>query len=203
MVSKTQPVARISEAFATGQRLFGENKAREMAEKAAQLPGDIAWHFIGHLQTNKVRAIASSVDTIQSVESLKLLAVIDNEACRVERIISCFLQFHIAAEETKFGLNIHEAIELLNSQEFRSMKNIKISGVMGMATYTDDESVIRKEFRNLRSYFEELKSSFFAGDASFCEISMGMSGDYNIAIEEGSTIIRIGSAIFGERESNI
>lgn len=203
VISKTQAIELIAEAYAAGQRLFGENKALELAAKASQLPSDIEWHFIGHLQTNKVRTIASFVHTIQSVESLKLLSVIDHEALRVNRVINCLLQFHIAKEETKFGLDIDEALALLASQEFKAMRNISIKGVMGMATYTGDENIIRAEFRMLRSYYEQLRTSHFAHDASFCEISMGMSGDYLIAIEEGSTIVRIGSLIFVERQYNI
>lgn len=199
-VSKTQPVVSIAKAYAAGQRLFGENKARELVEKASQLPADIAWHFIGHLQTNKVRSIVSCVHTIQSVESLRLLEAIDREARRVNRVIDCLLQFHIATEESKFGLDIAEAHALLKSQEFMAMQNIHISGVMGMATYTDKENIIRSEFRTLQSYFGQLRSLYFDDDASFCEISMGMSGDYLIAIEEGSTMVRLGSLIFGERE---
>ena len=199
VVSKTQTTAHIAEAYISGQRLFGENKAQELASKASQLPPDIAWHFIGHLQTNKVRAIASFVNTIESVESLRLLAEIDKEARRADRVINCLLQFHIATEETKFGLDMNEAKALLKSPEYKAMTHIHISGVMGMATYTDDFNVVRNEFRNLKGYFEKLKSGCFVDDASFCDISMGMSGDYEIAVEEGSTIVRIGSAIFGNR----
>jgi PLP dependent protein len=199
VVSKTQPVLNIIDAYSTGQRLFGENKAQELAVKAALLPRDIEWHFIGHLQTNKVRTIASFVNTIQSVESLRLLSEINKEARRADRVIHCLLQFHIATEETKFGLDIDEANEMLKSDEFNVMRNIRIKGVMGMATYTDEESVVRNEFRTLRNYYDQLKASYFSGDEAFCEISMGMSGDYLIAIEEGSTIVRLGSLIFGER----
>jgi len=203
VVSKTQSVTNIAEAYKAGQRLFGENKARELASKASQLPSDIEWHFIGHLQTNKVRLIASFVHTIQSVESLRLLTIIDNEARRANRVINCLLQFHIATEETKFGLDMDEAHALLKSQEYKAMQNIRINGVMGMATYTDDESIVRNEFRMLRDFYGQLCSSYFAGNASFREISMGMSGDYLSAIEEGSTIVRIGSLVFGERQYNI
>lgn len=199
VVSKTQSAENIAQAYTTGQRLFGENKAQEMAAKASQLPADIEWHFIGHLQTNKVRTIAPFVNTIQSVESLRLLSEIDKEARRVNRIINCLLQFHIATEETKFGLDMAEANTLLQSPGYKAMQNIHIIGVMGMATYTDNVSIVRNEFRTLRSYFGQLHSSFFADDMSFCEISMGMSGDYLIAIEEGSTIVRIGTSIFGSR----
>lgn len=199
-VSKTQPVVSIAKAYAAGQLLFGENKAREMVEKASQLPSDIAWHFIGHLQTNKVRSIVSCVHTIQSVESLRLLEVIDHEALRVNRVIECLLQFHIATEESKFGLNMDEAHALLKSAEYKAMQHIRIRGVMGMATYTNKENIIRSEFRTLQSYFGQLRSRYFDDDAAFSEVSMGMSGDYLIAIEEGSTMVRLGSLIFGERE---
>jgi PLP dependent protein len=198
-VSKTHPPEDIRLAYEAGQRIFGENKAQELASKASQLPPDIEWHFIGHLQTNKVRLIAPFVHTIESVESLNLLSIIDKEAHRANRVINCLLQFHIATEETKFGLDMKEALALLKSQEHLYMENIRITGVMGMATYTDDESLVRSEFRMLRGYYDELCRAYFAGDSSFCEISMGMSGDYKLAIEEGSTMVRIGSAIFGER----
>ena len=198
-VSKTHPVDDIRQAYDSGHRIFGENKAQELASKATQLPSDIDWHFIGHLQTNKLRSIAPFVHTIQSVESLRLLEVIDKEAKHLNRVISCLLQFHIATEESKFGLNINEATVLLNSQEYLNMKNIRITGVMGMATFTEDESLERGEFRMLRSYFEQLRIAHFVNDPLFCEISMGMSGDFQLAIEEGSTMVRIGSAIFGER----
>jgi PLP dependent protein len=198
-VSKNHPVRDIQKAYDSGQRIFGENKAQELASKSPQLPLDIEWHFIGHLQTNKVRMIAPFVHTIESVESLKLLMIINKEAQLANRVINCLLQFHIATEESKFGLDLDEAQALLKSQEYAQMKNILITGVMGMATYTSNESMVRDEFRMLRNYFDELHTQFFNGYASFCEISMGMSGDYLIAIDEGSTLVRIGSAIFGER----
>lgn len=198
-VSKTHPVEDILQAYKARQRIFGENKAQELASKAAQLPPDIEWHFIGHLQTNKVKFIAPFVNTIESVESLRLLETIDKEARRAGRVINCLLQFHIAKEETKFGLDMNEALALLKSQEHLYMENIRITGVMGMATFTDNENLVRSEFNTLRTYFDELSSTYFKGDSSFCEISMGMSGDYALAIEEGSTMVRIGSAIFGQR----
>jgi PLP dependent protein len=198
-VSKTHPVEDILKAYEAGQRIFGENKAQELASKAALLPADIEWHFIGHLQTNKVKFIAPFVHTIESVESLRLLEMIDKEARRAGRVINCMLQFHIAKEETKFGLDMYEALALLKSQEHLYMENIRITGVMGMATFSDNENLVRNEFRALRAYFDELCSTYFADDHSFCELSMGMSGDYRLAIEEGSTMVRIGSAIFGER----
>jgi len=198
-VSKTMPAGFIMEAYNCGQRSFGENKVQEMVWKCEELPKDIEWHFIGHLQTNKIKYIAPFVHLIHGVDSFKLLKSIDSEAKKVGRIIPCLLQFHIAEEETKFGLSIPEAVEMLNSEEFKLLRNIKISGVMGMATYTDDETQVRKEFASLKIYFEKLKLDFFSDDPNFREISMGMSGDYLIAISEGSTMVRIGSTIFGER----
>jgi PLP dependent protein len=198
-VSKTKPTELLLEAYNHGQRAFGENKVQEMVGKYEELPKDIEWHFIGHLQSNKIKYIAPFVHLIHGVDSFKLLKSIDVEAKKAGRIIPCLLQFHIAEEETKFGLSINEATEMLNSQEYKLLYNIQISGVMGMATYTDDETQIHKEFACLKSYFDQLKSGYFAGNPAFKEISMGMSGDYLIAVEEGSTMVRIGSTIFGER----
>ncbi|MBW8334122.1 MAG: YggS family pyridoxal phosphate-dependent enzyme [Prolixibacteraceae bacterium] len=198
-VSKTKPAELLLEAYDCGQRSFGENKVQEMVWKYEELPKDIEWHFIGHLQTNKIKYIAPFVHLIHGVDSFKLLKSIDAEAKKVGRIIPCLLQFHIAEEETKFGLSMPEATDMLNSNEYKVLENVKISGVMGMATYTDDENQIRKEFANLKRHFEKLKSEFFTANFDFKEISMGMSGDYLIAIAEGSTMVRIGSTIFGER----
>lgn len=198
-VSKTKPVELLMEAYNHGQRSFGENKVQEMVAKFEAMPKDIEWHFIGHLQTNKIKYMASFVHLIHGVDSFKLLKAIDAEARKVERIIPCLLQFHIAEEETKFGLSLDEATEMLESSEFKQLENVRLSGVMGMATFTDDETQIRKEFRNLKSIFDRLKTDFFASHPDFREISMGMSGDYQIAVEEGSTMVRIGSTIFGER----
>jgi len=199
-VSKTKPVESILEAYNHGQRAFGENKVQEMSDKYEELPKDIEWHFIGHLQSNKIKYIAPFVQLIHGVDSFKLLKAINLEAKKADRIIPCLLQFHIAEEETKFGLSIEEAIEMLNSEEFKSLMNVKISGVMGMATYTDDENQIRKEFKCLKTYFELLKMNYFDdNNTDFKDISMGMSGDYLLAIAEGSSMIRIGSNIFGER----
>lgn len=198
-VSKTQPPDRIMEAYRTGHRIYGENKAQEMVNKHAQLPDDIEWHFIGHLQTNKVAMIAPMVQMVHSIDSLKLLRIINREAEKSARIIRCLLQFHIATEESKFGLDMEEARVILTSAEYHFFNNIVISGVMGMATYTDDQSRVREEFRTLRNCFEALKQEFFQNDPEFRECSMGMTGDYRIAVEEGATIIRIGSLIFGER----
>lgn len=199
-VSKTKPNELLMEAYNNGQRAFGENKVQEMVGKYETLPRDIEWHFIGHLQTNKVKYIAPFVHLIHGVDSFKLLKTIDKEAAKIGRVIPCLLQFHIAEEETKFGLSLQEAIEMLDSAEFKLLHNISIAGVMGMATFTDDEAQIRREFASLKSYFEALKSIYFTKNESFREISMGMSGDYLIAIEEGSTMVRIGSTIFGERD---
>ncbi len=198
-VSKTKPVEMLMEAYNNGQRAFGENKVQEMVAKFEAMPKDIEWHFIGHLQTNKIKYMVSFVHLIHGVDSFKLLKTIDAEARKVGRIIPCLLQFHIAEEETKFGLSLNEATEMLESGEFKQLENVRLSGVMGMATFTDDETQIRKEFRNLKSIFDRLKTDFFASRPDFREISMGMSGDYLIAVEEGSTMVRIGSTIFGER----
>lgn len=198
-VSKTKPVSALQEVYDAGQRIFGENKVQEMTEKEALLPKDIQWHLIGHLQTNKVKYIAPFVSMIHSVDSMKLLKEINKEALKNNRTIECLLQFHIAQEETKFGLSIEEATEILQSREFVEMQNVSIVGIMGMASFTDDEDVVREEFRNLEHYFQILKSHFFKFNEHFKEISMGMSGDYMMAIEEGSTIVRVGSSIFGSR----
>jgi pyridoxal phosphate enzyme (YggS family) len=198
-VSKTKPAEAILEAYEAGQRCFGENRAQEMAAKYPVLPSDIEWHFIGHLQTNKVKYIAPFVSMIESVDSLKLLDEIDREAARNHRIISCLLQFHIAEEETKFGLSVMEAEQLLDGYLARPERNIRICGVMGMATFTRNMEQVRREFRYLREIFVKLKKIYFESDPAFCEISMGMSDDFQTAIEEGSTIVRIGSRIFGHR----
>jgi PLP dependent protein len=198
-VSKTKPVSDILEAYQAGQRQFGENKAQEMAAKFPLLPDDIEWHFIGHLQTNKVKYIAPFVSCIHSVDSLRLLLEINREALRNNRTISCLLQFHIAEEETKFGLSVMEAESMLLSDTLKTLRNINITGVMGMATFTENMDQVRKEFRNLRTIFEMMKEAFFRDQAFFREISMGMSDDYRTAVDEGSTMVRIGSAIFGTR----
>lgn len=202
-VSKTKPAELIMEAYQTGQRIFGENKVQELAGKYEELPKDIEWHFIGHVQTNKVKYIAPFIQLIHGVDSFKLLKTIHSEAKKSNRIIPCLLQFHIAEEETKFGFSLEEVEDILNSAEFQELKNVQISGVMGMATYTDDEAQVRKEFTCLKTYFDQLKSIYFAKNPEFKEISMGMSGDYQLAIEAGSTMVRIGSTIFGERNYNL
>lgn len=202
-VSKTYPVENILEAYQTGHRIFGENKVQELANKYEQLPKDIEWHLIGHLQTNKVKYIATFVSLIHSVDSLKLLQEINKQALKCNRIISCLLQIYIAAEETKFGLSQSECIELIQSSEFKALKNIKVIGLMGMATNTEDLNQIKNEFGVLRSFYYQLKSNFSAENIEWKEISMGMSSDYLIAIEEGSTLVRIGSSIFGKRNYEI
>ncbi len=198
-VSKTKPAAAIQEAYDGGHRCFGENKVQELVEKQDILPKDIEWHFIGHLQTNKVKYMASFVDTIHAVDSLKLLKEINKQAKKHERIIRCLLQFHIAAESSKFGMDRAEAEALLSHPDFCNLDHVDIVGVMGMATFTHDTTQVRQEFKNLQAIFQDLKTQFFANKSSFKEISMGMSGDYEIAVEEGSTMVRIGSTIFGHR----
>lgn len=199
-VSKTKPVEMLTEAYSHGQRAFGENKVQEMTAKYEAMPKDIEWHFIGHLQTNKIKYIAPFVHLIHGVDSFKLLKSINTEARKVNRIIPCLLQFHIAEEETKFGLSMDEATQMLNSTEFKQLENVHLSGVMGMATFTNDETQIRKEFATLKRYFDSLKTDYFQGNSGFKDISMGMSGDYLLAVEEGSTMVRVGSTIFGERQ---
>lgn len=198
-VSKTMPAENIAEVYAAGQRHFGENKVQELAAKYELLPKDIQWHFIGHLQTNKVKYIAPFVQLIESVDSLKLLIEIHRQAVKANRKIKCLLQFHIAEEETKFGLDKEEAIVLIEQMRQHNLDHVLICGVMGMATFTEDVVQVTKEFRYLSSLFFELKSDYFKHDSLFSEISMGMSGDYLIAIKEGSTNVRIGSNIFGLR----
>lgn len=202
-VSKTKPVEDLQEAYDAGQRLFGENKALEMRDKHEALPKDIEWHFIGHLQTNKIKYIIPFVSLIHSIDSLNLLQAVNKEAAKHGRVVDCLLQFHIATEETKFGLDLQEAEALLESAEYAELHNVRIVGVMGMATNTDNRDLIRREFRTLRGYRDELASRYFQGHDEFKEISMGMSGDYDIAMEEGSTLVRVGSAIFGARNYNI
>ena len=202
-VSKTKPVSDLQEAYDAGQRIFGENKALEMRDKYQELPKDIQWHFIGHLQTNKIKYIAPFVTLIHAIDSLSLLEAVNKEAAKNNRVIDCLLQFHIAQEETKFGLDIEETKSLLESESFKDLKNINICGVMGMATFTDDVNQVRNEFKNLRNIFETLKENYFKANDSFKEISMGMSDDYPIAIEEGTTMVRVGSKIFGARNYNV
>jgi PLP dependent protein len=198
-VSKTRPPSVIMEAWNQGVRLFGENRVQELLSKRDELPSDIEWHLIGHLQTNKVKYIVPFISMIESVDSFKLLKVIDREAKAAGRQISCLLQIHIASEETKYGFSMSELEEMLGSKEFSLLRNVSVRGVMGMATFTENMNLVRQEFRQLRTCFETVKKKFFATDNDFAEVSMGMSGDYMIAVEEGSTIIRVGSLLFGER----
>ncbi len=198
-VSKTKPVEMVIDLYEKGQKCFGENRVLELVAKEEELPKDIEWHFIGHLQTNKVKLIAPFVACIHAVDSLKLLKEINKEALKNSRVIDVLLQFHIAEEESKFGLDLKEATQLLESGAFVSMHNIRICGVMGMATFTDDLSQVRREFQYLKKVFDQLKKQFFDDVAFFKEISMGMSGDYEVAVEEGSTMVRIGTLLFGKR----
>ena len=202
-VSKTKPVADLQEAYDAGQRVFGENHALEMRDKHEVLPNDIDWHFIGHLQTNKIKYIIPFVRLIHSIDTFNLLQAVNKEAVKHDRVVDCLLQFHVAEEETKFGLSIEEAEEMLDSEAFKSLKNVRICGVMGMATNTDNQVQIRKEFHHLKEIFSTLKSKYFTDCEYFKEISMGMSHDYQLAIEEGSTMVRVGSMIFGERNYNV
>ena len=198
-VSKFHPNEALQEAYDAGQRIFGESKVQEMTQKYESLPKDIEWHFIGHLQTNKIKYMAPYVAMIHGVDSFKLLIEINKQAAKVGRIIPCLLQIHIAQEETKFGFSFEECKEMLMAGEWKGLKNISLCGIMGMATNTEDEEEIRKEFQSLRNFFQEIKQGFFSEDSAFKEISMGMSDDYPLAIEYGSTLIRIGSRIFGNR----
>lgn len=200
-VSKTKPVSDIETAYAGGQRVFGENKVQELVEKHEVLPKDIQWHLIGHLQRNKVKYIAPFVDLIHAVDSLRLLKEINKQALKNNRVINVLLQFHIAQEDTKFGFSFEEAKELLNDNEFVELQNVNVVGVMGMATNTNNTEQVADEFRTLHNYFQIIKSHYFKFNPDFKEISMGMSGDYKIAVEEGSTMIRVGSTIFGTRNN--
>ncbi len=198
-VSKTKPLDQIMEFYDRGHKIFGENRVQELVQKQEALPKDIEWHFIGHLQSKKVKYLASFVALIHSVDSFKLLKEINKQAKKNDRVIDCLLQFHIAEEESKFGFNLETGKMALESTDFQECKNIRIVGVMGMASFTEDKNQIRREFKNLKSIFEVLKSNYFENAAWFKELSMGMTGDYKIAVNEGSTIVRIGSLLFGKR----
>jgi pyridoxal phosphate enzyme (YggS family) len=198
-VSKTKPAEEIKEAYDAGQRLFGENMVQELTDKYEILPKDIKWHLIGHLQTNKVKYIAPFISMIQSVDSLKLLQEIDKHAQKNNRVIDCLLQVYIADEETKYGLGFDEIIELLRSEEYAGLSNVRIRGLMGIATNTDNEKQIRDEFYELKTFFDGIKQTYFRQDPLFDVLSMGMSSDYKIAIEQGSNMVRLGSTIFGQR----
>ena len=200
-VSKTKPVSDLMEAYNAGQRIFGENKIQEMADKYQEMPKDIKWHMIGHVQSNKVKYMAEFVDLIHGVDSLKLLKEINKQALKHDRIINCLLQIKIAEEDSKFGMRIKDAEELLLSETVSELKNINIVGLMGMATFTDNKDQIKEEFLRLKSAFEDLKT-IKTSNCNLQTISMGMSGDYKLAIECGSTMVRVGSSIFGERNYN-
>ena len=197
-VSKTKPVSDIMEAYHSGHKIFGENKVQEMVQKWEEMPKDIQWHMIGHVQRNKVKYMAEFVSLIHGVDSLKLLSEIDKQAKKHDRVIPCLLQVHIAEEDTKFGFDAHEITDLIHDPEYIKLQNISIQGLMGMATFTDDMEQVRREFRTLNRLFGELKNALPQIDI----LSMGMSGDYTVAIEEGSTMVRIGSSIFGKRNYN-
>lgn len=198
-VSKFHPAEAISEAYDGGQRIFGESKVQELEEKYKVLPKDIEWHFIGHLQTNKVKYIAPYISMIHAVDSYKLLCEINKQAQKANRVIKCLLEIHIAKEESKYGFSFDSCRQMLESEDWKGLENVSVCGVMGMATFTDDDAEIRNEFKSLHDFFTELKNSYFSNDDNFREISMGMSDDYPIAVEEGSTMIRVGSKIFGVR----
>jgi pyridoxal phosphate enzyme (YggS family) len=199
-VSKTKPVSLLQEAYDLGQRLFGENKPQEMAEKQPYLPGDVEWHFVGHLQRNKVKMIAPFVSLIHSVDSERLLDTINKEAAKLNRVIPVLFQLHISQDESKYGYTYEGLRQQLRDKGPKQYPNVAIRGLMGIATLTDNENQIRQEFRQLREFYEELKAAHFADDPGFSQLSMGMTGDYKLAIAEGSTFIRVGSYIFGERQ---
>jgi pyridoxal phosphate enzyme (YggS family) len=198
-VSKYHPCEALAQAYEAGQRIFGESKVQEMTAKHEALPKDIEWHFIGHLQSNKIKYMAPYVALIHGVDSYKLLTEIDRQAEKVGRVIPCLLQIHLAQEETKFGFSVEECRAMLAEGAWHSLTHVRLDGVMGMASNVDDEAQIRREFHTLRSFFDEVKQQYFAGEEHFKEVSMGMSHDYPIALEEGATLVRIGSKIFGER----
>ena len=198
-VSKFNPTTSILEAYNAGERIFGESKVQEMCEKYETLPKDMKWHFIGHLQTNKIKYIVPFVDLIHGVDSYKLLVEINKQAHKIGKKVNCLLQVHIALEDTKFGFSSEELLQTMEIENINELHNIQICGLMGMATYTNDKNQIRSEFRTLKSLFDKLKSNYFVEKDSFCELSMGMSDDYQLAIEEGSTLVRVGSLIFGSR----
>lgn len=198
-VSKFHPNEAIEEAYRIGQRVFGESKVQEMTAKYESLPKDIEWHFIGHLQTNKIKYIVPYVSLIHGIDSYKLLTEVNKQAAKVNRTINCLLQLHIAQEETKFGFSFDECRKMLTTGEWKELKNIRICGLMGMATNTDNTEQIKAEFCSISNFFNEVKSTWFINEKTFCELSMGMSHDYHEAIAAGSTLVRVGSKIFGER----
>lgn len=198
-VSKFHPKEAIESAYAVGQRIFGESKVQELQDKQEALPKDIEWHFIGHLQTNKVKYIVPYIALIHAVDSYKLLAEINKQAAKINRIIPCLLEIHIAEEDSKYGFTMDTCREMFEKGEWKLLDHVSIAGVMGMATNTDDSNQISQEFESLHQFFNELKSTYFADSDSFKEISMGMSHDYPLAVQAGSTLVRVGSHIFGDR----
>lgn len=198
-ISKYQPIERLQEAYDAGQRMFGENHIQEMAAKAATLPADIQWHFTGHVQTNKIKYMASFVSLIHAVDSFRLLREIDKHAARHNRVIDCLLQIHIAQEDTKYGFAPDECLHMLTTEPWRELQHVRITGLMAMGSNTDNMEQVRKEFRQMKQLFDHIRATHFAHEPSFCQLSEGMTDDYPIAIEEGSTIVRIGSMIFGGR----
>ena len=199
-VSKFHPNESIIEAYETGERVFGESKVQEFCGKYESLPKDICWHFIGHLQSNKIKYIVPFVSLIHGVDSYKLLTEIDKQAAKAGKTVNCLLQIHIAREETKFGFSANELTGMLEAGAWKQLQNVQLCGLMGMATYTDNREQIRTEFRLLKTLFDKVKAAYFTSEPLFCELSMGMSDDYQIAIEEGSTLVRVGSSIFGHRD---
>ena len=199
-ISKYQPIEALREAYDAGQRMFGENHIQEMAAKASVLPRDIEWHFTGHVQTNKIKYMAPFVSLIHAVDSFRLLREIDKHAAKHDRVIDCLLQIHIAQEDTKYGFTIDECRTMLATEPWRELRHVRITGLKAMGSNTDDMEQVRSEFRQMKVFFDELRSTHFASSPSFCQLSEGMTDDYPIAIEEGSTIVRIGSMIFGERQ---
>ncbi len=199
-VSKFHPIERLQEAYAAGQRIFGENRAQELAAKAPQMPSDVEWHFIGHLQKNKVRMIMPWASTIQSIDSTELLQLVNKEAARIDHHVNVLLQLHVAKEQTKSGFTVEEALKAASEGAFSNLSNVTITGMMAMATFTSDMEQVASEFEQVHDTFVKLRDNYFAGDERFKEISMGMSNDWPIAVQHGATLVRIGTDIFGQRE---
>lgn len=199
-VSKFHPIERLQEAYAAGQRIFGENRAQELAAKAPQMPSDVEWHFIGHLQKNKVRMIMPWASTIQSIDSTELLQLVNKEAARIDHHVNVLLQLHVAKEQTKSGFTVEEVLKAASEGAFSNLSNVTITGMMAMATFTSDMEQVASEFEQVHDTFVKLRDNYFAGDERFKEISMGMSNDWPIAVQHGATLVRIGTDIFGQRE---
>ena len=199
-VSKFHPIERLQEAYAAGQRIFGENRAQELAAKAPQMPSDVEWHFIGHLQKNKVRMIMPWASTIQSIDSTELIQLVNKEAARIDRHVNVLLQLHVAKEQTKSGFTVEEVLKAASEGAFSNLSNVTITGMMAMATFTSDMEQVASEFEQVHDTFVKLRDNYFAGDERFKEISMGMSNDWPIAVQHGATLVRIGTDIFGQRE---